>query len=195
MLALASFLHSIPITCVYTGVSPRSPPPLQSFSHVWGISLKKHEKNKYKDQPDVPKIKTIKHSYGCGDIWSSPRFKNLPTCVGPEIQDRTLSIFSDVTSTSSTATRTSPKKMRDKVLFWTVISITWKSSYNSLFFRCAIKLHVTLCFCKAKPPPPAFRRSVHSYLSYTDFPLCYFRRLNGLIALTWPSISEPLVKS
>ena len=31
-----------------------------------------------------------------------------PTCVGPGIQDRTLSMLSVVTSTSSTATSTSP---------------------------------------------------------------------------------------
>ncbi len=31
------------------------------------------------------------------------------TCVGPGMQDRTLSMFSEVTSTSSTATSTSPE--------------------------------------------------------------------------------------
>lgn len=34
---------------------------------------------------------------------------NVHTCMGPGMQDRTLSMFSEVTSTSFTATRTSPK--------------------------------------------------------------------------------------
>lgn len=35
--------------------------------------------------------------------------KNVHTCIGPGMQDRTLSMFSEVTSTSFTATRTSPE--------------------------------------------------------------------------------------
>lgn len=33
----------------------------------------------------------------------------IQTCVGPGMQDKTLSMFSDVTSTSFTATSTSPE--------------------------------------------------------------------------------------
>lgn len=36
--------------------------------------------------------------------------KNVHTCIGPGMQDRTRSMFSEVTSTSFTATRTSPEK-------------------------------------------------------------------------------------
>lgn len=49
---------------------------------------------------------------------------NKLTCVGPGMQDRTLSMFSVVTSTSSTARRTSPGKEEQHVsvlhLFQTV---------------------------------------------------------------------------
>lgn len=34
---------------------------------------------------------------------------SVHTCIGPGMQDRTLSMFSEVTSTSFTATRTSPE--------------------------------------------------------------------------------------
>ncbi len=36
------------------------------------------------------------------------------TCVGPGIHDKTLSMFSEVTSTSSTATRASPTENMTK---------------------------------------------------------------------------------
>jgi hypothetical protein len=40
---------------------------------------------------------------------------NTHTCVGPGMQERTLSMFSVVTSTSSTATRSSPEEEKKEV--------------------------------------------------------------------------------
>lgn len=47
-------------------------------------------------------------------------FTHTLTCVGPGMQERTLSIFSEVTSTSSTATSASPEKNMQKVYIYQV---------------------------------------------------------------------------
>lgn len=39
---------------------------------------------------------------------------NYCTCIGPGMQDKTLSMFSEFTSTSFTATRASPGDKTDK---------------------------------------------------------------------------------
>lgn len=57
---------------------------------------------------------------------------NYCTCIGPGMQDKTLSMFSEFTSTSFTATRASPGNKTDKSIM-KVLHYSIKS--NSVLFE------------------------------------------------------------
>lgn len=59
-------------------------------------------------------------------------FTHTLTCVGPGMQERTLSMFSEVTSTSSTATSASPEKNMQKVYIY---QVNWLNQDKSSKFE------------------------------------------------------------
>lgn len=81
------------------------------WTHFTALEANPIEKLRY-EQLDILHDRKLKLCVIYCFFFKKKKIQTL-TCVGPGMQDRTLSMFSEVTSTSSTATSTSPGHRQD----------------------------------------------------------------------------------